>query len=367
MLTQNSLPRNLADAVDELLRRGVPPEDVKWAVEAQRHQRAHGRTPPPLTSLLNLEPPQHSTKNTFSHLVSNILGNVMLRGDDPAVTYGATAAALVATKPKPKTTGGLHITRRPVKAGSVQTGSPCEADFVRPISKDTARQLVAAVKRLYSQAVQIRARRRAGDADLTEQDLTLSRLTRSHTEVFRILVNEGQRRRGWCFPSYETLAEWADLRSRRTVNEAINVLREIGLLSWIRRFDYTPDPILGARSEQTSNLYRFQLPVWVAKLIGFFAPPPDDAIAREEAALEERAIMMASASPAERRRLMPEDPEQRAALLAAAMRVDRRSAKQARSQECKNCAPPLRISLFKKKEEKELPWPGNTYALTGSQ
>ena len=157
---------------------------------------------------------------------------------------------------------------------------------------------------------------------------------------------------------------WTGL-SRGTVYNALNTLRSIGLLDWTRRFIYSQSKEHGARSEQTSNLYRAHLPQWLAKLIGFHAPPPDDALAREDAALEEHALMLASAGKVERRRLMPTDPEARAALIAAASRVDRRLAAEGEPREFSEWLPPHMISIFSKRDEKELPSSGNTSALTG--
>lgn len=65
-------------------------------------------------------------------------------------------------------------------------------------------------------------------------------------------------RTGYCFPSYETIAEKAEC-CRDTVYEAINVLEESGILDWVNRFD----KIYKGRWQviRTSNAYLFRDPL----------------------------------------------------------------------------------------------------------
>jgi hypothetical protein len=85
------------------------------------------------------------------------------------------------------------------------------------------------------------------------------------------MLRREQGRKGWLTPDYEAIMSWTGL-SRSTVHRSLGILKAIGLVDWIRRFIYSRDDTNGARSEQTSNLYRFALPQWLAKLIGLHVP-----------------------------------------------------------------------------------------------
>jgi hypothetical protein len=282
----------------------------------------------------------------------------MVGAEAPTLGYrfqvGHTTARIMRTKPPTrKSMGGRHRTGNPVWGGSVQTGDDEEREFVRPISKDQCRSLRHACRRILDKARELARQSRAG-TPLTKEQTRLLDFTTSCHEIYLRMVDELSYRKGWCVPSYETVMGWTGL-SRGTVYNALNTLRRIGLLDWTRRFIYNQSKEHGARSEQTSNLYRAHLPQWLAKLIGFHVPPPDDALAREDAALEEHAVMLASAGKVERRRLMPVDPEARAALIAAASRVDRRLAAEGETREFSEWLPPHMIYISSKRNEKELP------------
>ncbi|MCW2386867.1 MULTISPECIES: helix-turn-helix domain-containing protein [unclassified Sphingobium] len=163
--------------------------------------------------------------------------------------------------------------------------------------------------------------------------------TRSCRDMLIRMLDELHYRKGWCNPSYETLMRWTGL-GRRAVHYCIQRLRDLGVVEWIRRYIYTRDQEMGARSEQTSNLYRAQLPAWIGRLIGLFAPVPADEAQRRSEALEEHAQMLAAVGAVERRRFMPADPAQRAALILAAERAAERQHNEALSRECNPCTPP---------------------------
>lgn len=339
---RTSDPRPPQHVIDELLSRGIPQDDIDLGILTQNAQRRAGVSVLPLAVIVGAEAPALGYRSQVGH----------------------TTAQIMRTRPPArKSTGGRHLTGNPVWAGSVQTGEDEEREFVRPISKDQCRSLRHACRRILDKARELARQSRAGTALTVEQSRLLDFTTSCH-EIYLRMLDELSYRKGWCVPSYETIMGWTGL-SRGTVYNALNTLRSIGLLDWTRRFIYSQSKEHGARSEQTSNLYRAHLPEWLAKLIGFHVPPPDDAMAHQDAALEDHALMLASLGKVERRRLMPADPETRSALIAAASRVDRRLAAEGGTREFSEWLPPHINSIFSKNGEKELPLSGNTSALTG--
>ena len=143
--------------------------------------------------------------------------------------------------------------------------------------------------------------------DLTEREQLVVQFTQSCERILDRLLHEERGRKGWLTPDYETIMDWTGL-SRSTVHRTLNLLKDIGLLEWIRRFNYSTDSETGARSEQTSNLYRLTLPVWLEKMLGLHTPTPVDEEHRRERMLEDHAAMLAGVPLSERRRYMPDDP-----------------------------------------------------------
>jgi hypothetical protein len=85
---------------------------------------------------------------------------------------------------------------------------------------------------------------------------------------------------GWCFPSYETIAEAAGC-ARSTVAEAIKALEDAGIMSWVHRLKRVrvacPD-LFGTEGvrivpQRTSNAYHFTDPGTPA---GWSNPPKSD-------------------------------------------------------------------------------------------
>lgn len=329
-----------AHAVSELRGYGVDDEDIAFAWATQQAQRRAGAPVLPLRTICGVE-------------ARSVPSNSVL---------GPIAGELIGTKPTTRRkSGGRHITHARVRAGSVQTGCATEADFVRPLSASALKTMRQACHRAFERARELAVARRAGQ-ELTPDELRLSAFSKSCRDMMLGILDDLHYRKGWCFPSYETLMEWAGTQ-RRMVKYALDRLHEIGMIEWIRRFNYTTDKQRGARSEQTSNLYRAHLPQWLAKMIGLAAPVPDDEQHRRDQALEDHASMLARVGKNERRRMMPADPGIRAKLVNAAVRVWRRDLDASVSRECNDCTEPLPISYNKR--EKELPWSGNTPALTG--
>jgi hypothetical protein len=254
-------------------------------------------------------------------------------------SFTPTASRLLGTKPKARVQrGGTHITHRPVRAGSVRTGDVAEAEFVRPISKSERKRLTGAVYKLFQRASELATQRRQG-RELSEEEEKLTCFTRSCRDMMLRLLDELHYRKGWCVPSYETLMRWTHLQ-RRAVHYCINRLKGLGMLEWIKRYNYTKDSEHGARSEQTSSLYRCQLPTWIAKLIGLHTPLPADEEQRRQDALEQHAEMLASVGAVERRLMMPNAPAMRAALILAGEKRARRNVDEAKARECNICTPP---------------------------
>ncbi len=192
----------------------------------------------------------------------------------------------------------------------------------------------------------------------------LVQFTQSCQRVLTAMLRREQGRKGWLTPDYEAIMSWTGL-SRSTVHRSLGILKAIGLVDWIRRFIYSRDDTNGARSEQTSNLYRFALPQWLAKLIGLHVPIPDDEEVRRETVLEDHAAMLANTSGGERRRLMPEDPKARTDLANAAFRLDQRQRLELAARECQKNTAPLRKSIYSKKGEAESAWTADTFSPDG--
>lgn len=317
-----------AGALEELRGYGVADEDIATAYELQQRQRSCGVTVLPLAVICGVRPLERGTKTGLSH----------------------TASRLIGAKPRARTSrGGTHITGRPVWANSVRTGDAAETEFVRPLSFDQLKELRRAIHLTFNRARDLAAKARQGD-ELTPEEHKLTLFTRSCRDMLLRIADELRYRKGWCIPSYETLMRWTRL-GRRTVKYSLDRLRELGLLEWIRRYDYTRDSEHGARSEQTSNLYRCELPKWIGKMIGLFAPVPDDEAQRRTDSLEQHADMLASIGAVECRRLMPEDPAQRAALILAGERSAMRQASDTQPRGCKNGTAPHRVleSIYREK------------------
>ena len=317
-----------AGALAELRGLGIVDADIAAAHELQQRQRACGAPVLPLAVICGVRPLERAAKAGLSQ----------------------TASRLIGVKPRARISrGGTHITRRPVWANSVRTGDAAEVEFVRPLSFDQLKELRRAIHLMFNRARDLASKARQGD-ELTPEEHKLTLLTRSCRDMLLRIADELRYRKGWCIPSYETLMRWTRL-GRRTVKYSLDRLRELGLLEWIRRYDYSRDSQHGARSEQTSNLYRCHVPQWIAKMIGLFSPVPDDEAQRRAEGLELHADMLASVGPIERRRLMPDDPAQRAALILAAERSANRQASDAQTRECKNGIAP-HINLYSLSKEK---------------
>lgn len=315
-------------ALAELRAYGVADQDIATAYELQQRQRSCGVAVLPLAVICGVRPLERNTKAGLSD----------------------TASRLIGTRPRPRSNrGGVHITGRPVWANSVKTGDAAEAEFVRPLSFDQLKELRRAIHLTFNRARDLVAKARQG-GELTADEHKLTLFTRSCRDMLLRIADELRYRKGWCIPSYETLMRWTRL-GRRTVKYSLDRLRELGLLEWIRRYDYTRDSQHGARSEQTSNLYRCHLPNWIGKMIGLFSPVPDDEAQRRDVSLELHADMLASVGAIERRRLMPDDPAQRAALILAGERSATRQASEVQTRGCKNGTAPHNI-LYSNTEEK---------------
>ena len=326
-----TLQRSLEPAgsvVDELRADGVSFEDIRTALDFQDTQRRAGVPVLPLKVICGVEKPQRRNDSVLLDTTRALI-DVPRRGGRPR--------------------GGLHITRRKVWANSVRTESSEEADFMQPLGVGLRTRLYRAKRRLFKYASKLAHEARQKVRTLSEREQLVVQFTQSCERVLEALLYEERGRKGWLTPDYETIMEWTGL-SRRTVYRTLNVLRDIGVVEWIRRFNYSHDSETGARSEQTSNLYRLTLPTWLEKMLGLHTPVPIDEELRRERALEDHAAMLASAPLRERRRLMPEDPAARAAIIGAGLRLDRRESAELRTRECQRNTAPLRDYLYSKTE-----------------
>jgi len=215
--------------------------------------------------------------------------------------------------------GGLHITNQPVHGGSKEAGSFHEEAFYAKLDDTARRARRRGVKEMFEHgrraAVQARRERR----ELTAFEQLCVGITNSAIRVYEALLRMEKRFRGRVFPSYEMIAEWAVV-SRSTVYRALEALEAAGLLARLRRYVQTKDKKIGARSEQTSNAYRLELPAIVRNLIERRfrpAPMPADEAQRQHQRLADDAAMLASLSRADYIRATTSD----AALAAVLIRL----------------------------------------------
>ena len=329
--------------VDDLRAEGVSYENIRTALDLQATQRRHGVPVLPLRVICGLEKPQH-------------------RND--RVILETTHALLMVPRRGGRPRGGLHITRRKIWANSVKTESPEEAEFMRPLGTVQRTRLYRAKRSLFKYAQKLACEARQKVRDLTEREQLVVQFTQSCERILDRLLHEERGRKGWLTPDYETIMDWTGL-SRSTVHRTLNLLKDIGLLEWIRRFNYSTDSETGARSEQTSNLYRLTLPTWLEKMLGLHTPTPVDEEHRRERMLEDHAAMLAGVPLNERRRYMPDDPAVCAALNSAALRLDRRTGADLRARECQENIAPQMDSIFSKMRGKESAWSADAQSPDG--
>ncbi|NKJ02660.1 helix-turn-helix domain-containing protein [Novosphingobium sp. SG707] len=316
LLTLQTPVQPAGSVIEDLRAEGLSFEDIRMGLDLQEAQRRSGAPVLPLRVICGLDAPQRRT---------NRVGN----------------ARILAGTPKPRgRKGGLHITRNEVWANSVQTGTDEEAEFASPLTQRMRARLVIAGKRALKLGRQLACEARAGARALTEQEMKLVCYTPSCQQILIELLDNEKFRKGWCIPAYETIAAWTGL-SRSTIYRSLRTLADIGMIEWIRRFIYAHDKEIGARSTQTSNLYRFRLPEWLEKLVGLHTPLPADEEDRRAQAAEEHAAMIATLPPAERRRALPTDVVARAGLVAAGLRLDLRLGVERQARECHDGLPPL--------------------------
>lgn len=316
-----------ADSVIDALRaQGVSDADIRMALDFQEAQRRAGAPVFPLRVICGLEAPTR-------------------RNDRMPHT-----PASVATPARRRGKGGLHITRNPVWAQSVQTGSDEEGAFASRLTAKMRARLVIAGKRAMKLGRELARQARGGDRTLSEQEQKLVSYTPSCQQILTELLDNEKFRKGWCIPAYETIMRWTGL-SRSTVYRSLRILADIGLIEWIRRFVYESDSEVGARSTQTSNLYRFGLPVWLEKLVGLFVPISDDDVARRASAAQEYASMLASRSSGTRSRPILARAKVQAGIAAVDRQIEERCSAACEGQECHDGLPPPPKNLVFKREE----------------
>lgn len=312
--------------IDALRAMGVSDADISMAVDFQEAQRRAGVPVFPLRVICGLEAPAR-------------------RSDRMAHTH-AEVTALVRRRGK----GGLHITRNPVWAQSVQTGSDEEGAFASRLTTKMRARLVIAGKRAMKLGRELARQARGGDRTLSEQEQKLVSYTPSCQQILTELLDNEKFRKGWCIPSYETIMRWTGL-SRSTVYRSLRILADIGLIEWIRRFVYERDSEVGARSTQTSNLYRFGLPVWLEKLVGLFVPISDDEAARRASVAQEYASMLQYRSSGTRSPPILAHSKVRAGIAALDRQLDEPQSGACEGQECHDGLPPPHKNLVFKRED----------------
>ena len=313
-----------ASAIDDLRAHGICDEDIRLAVDFQDVQRRAGVPVFPLRVICGLDTPQRR---------SGQLGTTPVFTKNPTRRPGKRA---------------LDITRSRVWANSVQTGSTAEAEFAVPLTQRLRGRLVIAGKRALKLGRKLACAARGGERALTANERKLISYSPSCQQILVELLDNEKFRKGWCIPTYETIARWTGL-SRSTIYRSLRVLADIGLIEWIRRFDCTRDSVVGARSTQTSNLYRFCLPTWLETLVGLQPPGPADDAHRREQATADHAEMLATWSPAAQGKCTP------AMVADVGCRLAQRLGYKHQARECHDGHPPLREDSIDNKQTSDKP------------
>jgi len=307
--------------IEGLRAEGISDEDIGTALDFQEAQRRAGAPVFPLRVICGLEAAERRSGQL-------------------------SQTRILAATPEPKRRkGGIHITRNPVWAQSVQTGSAEEAEFAAPLNARMRGRLVIAGKRVLKMGRVLARAARAGERTLTHDEEKLAGYTPSCQQILIELLDNEKYRKGWCIPSYEAIVGWTGL-SRSTVYRSLRALANIGLIEWIRRFAYARDDDLGARSTQTSNLYRFRLPEWLAKLVGLFTPLPADDEERRADAARDHAGMLAGRAPSARLRRVPHEIMPQSAPFSSGVQRDCPDRGTGNTQECHGDLPPLHKDSF---------------------
>jgi biotin operon repressor len=199
----------------------------------------------------------------------------------------------IARATTPKTSGGIHRTGRPIHGNSKLAGSFEDTFWRAPARREGDRQL-RALKLSVDHGKQLRRKMREEGGELSLHERLLTQLTDTTIRVYEELTALARACKGELFPSYETLAARTS-RSRNSVWRAIGLLEALGFICRQRRFKRIQADGPGPRYEQTSNVYRLELPAFAEKLLPFWqrpAPKPDDQIQREEDRILEQAEML---------------------------------------------------------------------------
>jgi DNA-binding transcriptional ArsR family regulator len=194
--------------------------------------------------------------------------------------------------------GGRHLTKQAVHGGSKEAGSFQEEAFYAKLDDTMRRACRRGVKEMFERGRRAAVQARREGRELTAFERLCVAITNSAIRVYEALLRMEKRFKGRVFPSYELIAEWATV-SRSTVYRALDALEAAGLLARLRRYVQTKDKTIGARSEQTSNAYRMQLPAIVRDLIERRfrpAPMPADEAQRQHQRLADHAAMLGSLS-----------------------------------------------------------------------
>lgn len=194
--------------------------------------------------------------------------------------------------------GGLHITKQPVHGGSKEVGSAQEGAFFGRLTKATRRVLERLPDLMFKIGQKAKVEVRQTGRDLTPLEIHCVAMTGSVVRVIRAMIDMDRVFKGRVYPSYEMIADWAAV-SRASVYRALDVLEAAGLIHRLRRYIHTTHEKLGARSEQTSNAYRLELPAMLRDLIERRfrpAPIPDDEAQRQRDRLTDHADMLSRLS-----------------------------------------------------------------------
>ncbi len=254
---------------------------------------------------------------------------MLIKTQGRSLTLGEIAQQLLGkARGAPRQRGGLHITKEPVHGGSKEAGSFHEQAFMARLDDATRRGCRRAVNEAFEHGRRAAVEARREKRELTPFEQLCAGITNSTIRVYEALLRMEKRFRGRVYPSYELIAEWAVV-SRATVHRALEALEAIGLLARLRRYITTKSETVGARSEQTSNAYRMELPKILRDLIERRfrpAPIPEDEAQRQHDRLADHAFMLAGLSKPDYIRATTTDQVMAESLIRILEGIDRRDA-----------------------------------------
>lgn len=146
----------------------------------------------------------------------------------------------------------LPRTGNPVRRGSVDVNDERARRFVLPIDDDETAAFLQAAERY--------------NLEHKQDGKYVGPFRSRGMDVLRWLLREARSTKGWCCPSAAQIAAALKI-GLRTIRRIVKALYVAGFLDRLRRSIEVDAEEGGARREQTSSLYQFNLPAGLAGLV----------------------------------------------------------------------------------------------------